>query len=70
MLSLICHEHSHWKLVGPENKNTVNLKSASFVVIMLLPEGLTRVHSQKKSRLHFGESFTLTWNTEFLTDVS
>ena len=38
----------------------VSLKSASFVVIMLLRKGLTRVHSQKKPRLHFGESFTLT----------
>ena len=27
---------------------------------MLLHEGLTRVHSQKKARLHFGESLTLT----------
>ena len=37
-----------------ENKNTVNLRSASFIVIMLLREGLTRVHSLKKPRLHFG----------------
>ena len=37
----------------------VNIKSASFVIIMLLYEGLTQVHSQKKPRLHFGESFTL-----------
>ena len=29
----------------------VNLKSASFGVIMLLHKGLTRVHSQKKPRL-------------------
>ena len=28
---------------------------------MLLHEGLTWVHSQKKPRLHFGESFTLSW---------
>ena len=26
---------------------------------MLLHEGLTRVHSQKDPRLHFGESFAL-----------
>ena len=26
---------------------------------MLLHEGLTHIHSQKKARLHFGESFTL-----------
>ena len=32
-----------------DNKNTVNLKSASFVIIMLLHESLTRVHSQKKA---------------------
>ena len=41
------------------NENTVNLKSASFVVIMLLHEGLTHTHSQKKKpRLHFVKSFT------------
>ena len=32
----------------------------SFVVTMLLHKGLTHIHSQKKPRLHFGESFTLT----------
>ena len=37
----------------------VNLRSASFVVIMLLKERLTGVHSQKDPRLHFGESVTL-----------
>ena len=42
-----------------KNKDTVNLKSASFVVIMLLYKGLTWVHSQKKPWLHFGQSFTL-----------
>ena len=26
---------------------------------MLLHEGLTHIHSQKKPRLHFGKSFTL-----------
>ena len=45
--------HSHWKWVWVENENTVNLKSASFVVIMLLHEGLTHIHSQKKPRLRF-----------------
>ena len=45
----------------PENANTVNLKSASIVVIMLLQEGLTPIKSQIKPRLLFGESFTLTW---------
>ena len=49
--------------LDPKIKNTVNLKSASFIVIMLLHEGLTQVHSQKKPRLQFGESFTLSTNT-------
>ena len=40
-------------------KNTVNLKSASFVVIMFLHKGLTHIHSQKKPKLQFGESFTI-----------
>lgn len=40
--------------------NTVNLKSGAFVVFMLLNKCLTWVHSQKDSRLDFGESFTLT----------
>ena len=43
----------------PENETTVNLKSASFVVIMLSPEGLTHINSQKKPRMRFGESFAL-----------
>ena len=51
--------HSHWKWVWAKNENTVNLKSASFVVIMLLHEGLTHLRSQKKPWLHFGKSFTL-----------
>ena len=61
MLPLICPStvYSHLKWVWPENENTMNLKSASFVVIMLLQEGLTHVHSPKKPRLHSGESFTL-----------
>ena len=36
----------------------VNLKSASFILIMLLNQSVTRVHSKKDPRLHFGESFT------------
>ena len=32
---------------------------SSFVVIMLLHEGLTHMHAHKLPRLHFGESFTL-----------
>ena len=51
--------HSYWKWVWPENETMVNLKSASFVVIVLLHEGLTHVHSQKQPRLHFRESFAL-----------
>ena len=43
----------------PENETTVNLKSASFIVIMLLHEGLTHKHSQRKPRLDFGASFAL-----------
>ena len=34
--------------------------SASLVVIMLLHEGMTHIHSQKKPRLLFGETSTLT----------
>ena len=33
-------------------ENTVNLKSASFFIIMLLQKGLAYIHSQKKLRLH------------------
>ena len=42
----------------PENENMVNLKSASFIVFMHLPEGLTHIQSQIKPWLDFGESFT------------
>lgn len=38
----------------------MNLKSSPFVLIMLIHEGLTLIHSQKKPRLCLGESFTLT----------
>ena len=37
----------------------VNLKSVFFLAIMLSHKDLTLVHSQKKPRLHFGESFAL-----------
>ena len=43
----------------PENETTVNLKSASFVVIMHLHKDLTHIQSQIGSWLLFGESFTL-----------
>ena len=49
----------NWKWFWPENEKTVNLKSGAFVVIMLLNEHLTQVHSQKDPWLHFGKSFTL-----------
>ena len=44
-------------------KNTVNLKSGSFIIIMLLHEGLTHIHSLIKPQLHFGESLTLNIKT-------
>ena len=47
------------KMSLPKNETTVNLKSAYFVVILLVHKGLTCIHSQKKPRLHFGESFAL-----------
>ena len=63
MLALKCPMHSHWKWVWAENDDTVNLKSASLVVIMLLQEDLTHIHSQKKPRLHL-ESFALNLLTQ------
>ena len=50
-----------------ENETTVNLESASFVVIMFLHECLTHIQSQIKPRLHFGESFTLRYFFLFFT---
>ena len=47
----------------------VNLKSASFVIIMLLHKDLTHVHSLKKPRLHFGESFTLISDLVYMSCV-
>ena len=47
------------KMSLPENETTVNLRSASFVIIMLLQKGLTDIHSQIKPSFLFGESFTL-----------
>ena len=43
------------KWAWPKNENTGNLKSDSFVVIMLLLKVLTPKHSQKKPSLHYGE---------------
>ena len=51
------------KISLPENKTKVNLKNASFVIITLLHEGLTHIHSQIKPGLLFGESFTLNQST-------
>ena len=48
------------KMSLAKNETTLNLKSASFVVIMLLHKGLTHKHQQKKPRLHFDKSFALT----------
>ena len=47
-----------FKMSLTQKENTVNLKRAPFVVIMLLHEGSTHIHSQIKPGLHFGESFT------------
>ena len=49
-------------MVFPPNtptENMVNLNSGDFVLIMVLNQSLTLVHSQKDTRLHFGESFSL-----------
>ena len=48
-----------FKINVPKTETTVNLKSASFVVIMLLHKGLTHIQSQIKPWLLIGESFTL-----------
>ena len=52
------------KINVPKTETTVNLKSASFVVIMLLHEGLTHIQSQIKPQLLFGKSFALTCGIE------
>ena len=54
-----------FKINVPKTETTVNLKSASFVVIMLLHEGLTHIQSKIKPWLLFGESFALTTNKKF-----
>ena len=53
------------KMSLTQNENTVNLKSASFIVIMLLHEGLTHIQSQIKPWLLFGKSFSLTFKSLF-----
>ena len=47
------------KISLPENEPTVHLKSASFIVILLLHKGLTHIQSQIKPQLLSSESFTL-----------
>ena len=47
------------KISLPENETTVNLKSASVIVIILLHEGLTHIQSQINLWLLSGENFTL-----------
>ena len=58
--------HTHWKWLSAKNENTVNLKSASFVVITLFTK-VRRFDSytfiQKSPGLHFGERFTLSWKS-------
>ena len=47
----------------PTTETTVNLKSASFVVIMLLHEGLTHIQSQINPWLLFGENFAFSFHS-------
>ena len=60
MLEWKCPMHSHCNELELKIKYTVNLKSASFIILMPLQEGLTLTYiHKKKPRLHFGKSFTL-----------
>ena len=45
------------KISLPENETTVNLKSASFLVIMLLHEGLTQYSITNKALVAFWPEF-------------
>ena len=54
-----------FKMKEPKTETTVNLKSASFVVIVLLHKVLTHIQSQIKPWLPFGESFALTHGKKF-----
>ena len=47
------------KINVPKNETVVNLKSASFVVIMLSHKGLAHIQSQIKPWSLFHESFAL-----------
>ena len=42
-----------------------HIKSGTFVIVMLLNKRLTRAHSQKDPRLHFGESANLKIKKDF-----
>ena len=58
------------KISLPENETTVNLKSASFVLIMHLHKVLTHIQSQIKPWLLLGESFTFKFlNLNFLVQA-
>ena len=50
----VCHDGG----ATANMRTMVNLKSASFVVNMLIDKGLTNIQSQIKPQLLFGESFT------------
>ena len=53
-----------FKINVHKTETTVNLKSASFVAIMLLHEGLTHIQSQIEPWLLFGVSFALNKNKQ------
>ena len=56
-----------FKIKVPKNKKTVNLESASFIIIMHLPKGLTHIKSQIKPWLHLSENFTSNGSLESYT---
>ena len=58
-IAILSTQRSHWKWFCPEQWKYGHLKCAAFIVIMLLNESLTWVHSQKDPRLYFGASFAL-----------
>ena len=60
MLAYEC-PYTPLKISLPENETMVNLKSASFIVIMHLHEGLTHIQSQVNPQLLFGKSFVLNY---------
>ena len=74
---LACRHHGRQKVLIHDcnlislsrNETALNLKSASFVVIMLLHEGLTHIQSQIKPQLLFGESFTLSSCRHLFTGI-